>query len=436
MNLLEKALLIQDIKKNIQIIETLHLPLFERAKATHRLKEIFQFCEKPIVQKRYQGLAQYYTPQQISHECVKKSDFQNSYRGLFSESSLLLQELNKNPMLGWAILYEQTQKQWQIWVIPQAKKGVIHSSWKEHLDEAYLWLSQQQKLLHCLISDRELSLPTTAVTSTRPETTQETYQKSHSITPTEPATLFNTQQLHLEVLNDNKFSLQLGNLATIFTPIQVPTFSQLNFAVQVEQLAHLDPLFLYLSLSDQVSELLNTPILVAERLNEAQQLMGYVVIFGASQSNAAQQLAVQYCYTLQQRLGTIKRFSWTDWQKNADNLEVFFEDYLQKSVLWQPKQKYLLIPEALLLTQRFIPFEETAADLDTPLILIKERAKYRVIHGASRLNYPSDALGYPCIVLSRQMGLSLQIMRQIIDTLKPPISVTMLHDAIQQYVKK
>ena len=436
MNLLEKALIIRDIKNNIQIIEDHHLPLFERAKATHRLKEIFQFCEKPIIQKRYQGLSQFYTPQQISSEVLNKSDFQKSYRGLFHDQSLLLRALNENPLLGWGILYAAAEKKWQIWLIPQAKKGVIHSSWKEQLDDAYQWLLQQQNLLHCLIEDSEFPLDTVDETSTFQSATDLHSQPQASVVqPQTPQTITLTpQQVGIQVLIENTIKLELETWHADLTPIQVPTFTNTSYLVKFDELTPLDNLFLYLSVSHDSHEILNAPVIVAERINDQQQFMGYVVIFAAINPHIAIQLASQYCYAYQHQLAAIKSLSWQNWQDHAADLENFFENFHQQQVLWHPPEQIPFIPHELILTQRFIPFEEADADAQTPLILMKERQKYRVIHGENRLQFDADALGSPCILFSRQDGLSWQIIRELLDQLETPISANTLHLSIKQYL--
>jgi hypothetical protein len=158
MNLLEKALLIKDIHQTIAMIDNEHLPLFKRAQATHHLKEIFQLCEKPITFRTPKGT---HIPSEahvhLSNELLKLSKFKNSYRGLFYDRSLLLQALNQNPNMGWAILYDQEQRLWQVWLIPQARRGAIHCSWKGHLNEGYQWMLQQQNLLQCLLTDDEFN---------------------------------------------------------------------------------------------------------------------------------------------------------------------------------------------------------------------------------------------------------------------------------------
>ncbi|WP_343597044.1 hypothetical protein [Acinetobacter sp.] len=126
--------------------------------------------------------------------------------------------------------------------------------------------------------------------------------------------------------------------------------------------------------------------------------------------------------------------TWQIWQDHATNLETFFDVFLQEKTLWKPPEIPIFIPRELVLTQRFIPFEEMPASLTTPLILMKERLKYRIVHGENRLQSSVDALGYPCVLFSRQDGVSWQMLRDILTTLSSPVSSDILHIAITQHV--
>lgn len=434
MNLLEKALVIQDIKHNIQIIENNSLPLFERAKATHRLKEIFQFCEKPITQKRNQSLTQFDTPQQINHDVFIKSNFQKSYRGLFQDQSILLKTLQENPLLGWATLYDAIEKRWQIWLIPQAKKGVIHSSWKTQLTDAYQWLLQQQNLLHCLVEDANFVDDAHQTSHTQRVTDSTKNQFSHlDKANTDPIT-HQFQQTNIQALTAEQIKIELEPFHANLTPIQIPAVTETSYLIHFDEVTHPQNLFIYLSVSSKSDDILNTPIVVAERVDEQQQFMGYVMIFGSMNPHIAIQLASQYCAQYQQQLATIKSMTWQIWQDHATNLETFFDVFLQEKTLWKPPETPIFIPRELVLTQRFIPFEEMPASLTTPLILMKERLKYRIVHGENRLQSSVDALGYPCVLFSRQDGVSWQMLRDILTTLSSPVSSDILHIAITQHV--
>ncbi|MEB3753195.1 hypothetical protein [Acinetobacter sp. MD2(2019)] len=412
MNLLEKALIIQDIKHNIQIIESTSLPLFERAKATHRLKEIFQFCEQPIFKKTYPGLTRFYTPEQMSTDLVAKSNFQKSYRGMFQEEGLLFAALNQNPVLGWAILYDAPTKKWQIWLIPQANKGVIHSSWKDQLNEAYLWLSQQQHLLQCLIEDNEIE-----------QICDQARLEQYTAPQAAP--------MLVQIPTQDNIAFKVGQFVAQPSLVRIPTFDHANYVLHFEQLKDLDALFVYLSTSKQPQHFSNSPVIVAERLNSQQQFMGYLIVFSCKDTQIGMQLATEYCNQFEQQLGMVKQFSWQTWQDNAENLENFYDAFINATPLLEAQTAFVFIPKALILTQRLITFDEAPSTHAMPLLLMRERLKYRIIHGETWIGNHPDVLAYASLVFSRQDGLSLQRMDALIDTLPSPISAETLYAKIQ-----
>ena len=94
------------------------------------------------------------------------------------------------------------------------------------------------------------------------------------------------------------------------------------------------------------------------------------------------------------------------------------------------------IPASMILPQRFIPFEESEANLETPLLLMKERQKYRVVHGEKRLQPSPDELGYPCILFSRNDGVTWQLFREIVETLPQPIRAETLYAQTQKLLSE
>jgi hypothetical protein len=83
---------------------------------------------------------------------------------------------------------------------------------------------------------------------------------------------------------------------------------------------------------------------------------------------------------------------------------------------------------------KLIAFEETSASYTTPLILLKERQKIRVIHGQQRLQLSRQETAYPYILLDRNQGISWQLIQRVVQTLPQPISAVKLHEALQIYI--
>lgn len=419
MNLLEKALLIKDIQQTMVLIDNENAPLFQRAQAVHHLKEIFQLCEKPITIQSSRGAN---TPSELhvhlSEELLKLSKFKNSYRGLFYDRSLLLQSLNHNPNMGWAILYDQEQRLWQIWLIPQARRGAIHCSWKGHLNEGYQWMLQQQSLLQCLLTDEEFNQRLGIETPVPP------VSHSESTTPVEKAS--STAPYITPDRPDHQLKIHQ------VLPIRIEGVTQLCFEIIFENQSNVSKYLTCFALSQRISEMHYAPTVLAERMNTEGQFLGYIAILGIRDIQTAGHLAQQYCLQTDTILASVKTLAWGQFQNNYDNLELLFNEYLNAKNLWQKQYIYPFIPASMILPQRFIPFEEDEATLETPVLLIKERQKYRVVHGEKRLQLAPNELGYPCILFSRHDGVSWQLFREIIETLPQPIRVETLYAHTQK----
>ncbi|WP_111895446.1 hypothetical protein [Acinetobacter sp. MB5] len=421
MNLLEKALLIKDIQQTIILADNERAPLFQRAQAVHHLKEIFQICEKPITIQSPKSTHSSEVQIHLCNELLKLSKFQNSHRGLFYDRSLLLQALNQNPNMGWAILYDLDQKLWQIWLIPQARRGAIHCSWKGHLNEAYQWMLQQQNLLQCLLTDDEFNQRLGIETPIRPETSSEE--------PTVPSESEAPADTNKPITPERpERNLDIHQIL----PMRIEGFPQLCFEVIFQNQNEISQYLTCFSLFQRTTDIHYAPTVIAERMNTEGQFLGYIAILGVRDIQTAGQLAQQYCLQTETMLASVKTLSWGQFQTSYHSIDLLFNEYLQAKNLWQQQHMYSFIPASMILPQRFIPFEETQATVETPLLLIKERQKYRVVHGERRLKLMPNEIAYPCILLSRNDGISWQLFREIIETLPQPISVEALYTQTQK----
>ena len=117
------------------------------------------------------------------------------------------------------------------------------------------------------------------------------------------------------------------------------------------------------------------------------------------------------------------------------HLETLFDSYSQKATLiWHTEGYTPFIPAQLIQTQKFIQFEESPADIQTPLLLLKERHKIRLIHGQNRLNLSRTEVAYPYLLLDRHQGVSWQLIQTILTQLAPPIDCHQLYKAIQKHI--
>ena len=64
-------------------------------------------------------------------------------------------------------------------------------------------------------------------------------------------------------------------------------------------------------------------------------------------------------------------------------------------------------------------------------MLLKERQKIRVIHGAERIKLSPDDQAYPYLLLDRADGYTWQLIRHVISHLPQPISVQSLFHALE-----
>ena len=110
-----------------------------------------------------------------------------------------------------------------------------------------------------------------------------------------------------------------------------------------------------------------------------------------------------------------------------------FQLYTQQAKLvWHIEDYHPFILADLLNSRKFIQFEESSADVNTPILVLKERQKIRVIHGQKRVELSRTEIAYPCLVLDRQHGVSWQLIQNTISTLPKPITVFQLFDSIQK----
>ena len=185
--------------------------------------------------------------------------------------------------------------------------------------------------------------------------------------------------------------------------------------------------------SDQLDHCLEYPIYLAEQTHQHGGFIKYLALFGADSPTEAIRLSQQFVQSGQHQVAAIREIEWNQLQTHIHDVFSIFQLYTQQAKLvWHIENYHPFILADLLNSRKFIHFEESPADVNTPILVLKERQKIRVIHGQKRVELSRTEIAYPCLVLDRQHGVSWQLIQNTISTLPEPITVFQLFDSIQK----
>lgn len=410
MNLLEKARLIKDIQHTIHAIKNRELPLIEQAKATHHLKEILNNCKKSVIQ-----------PSSFQHnesdfqnnivECLKTSDFKKTYRGVFQEQSNLFNALNENPYQGWAIFYQKESPSWQIWLIPQAKKGAIYCSFKTNLSEAYEWLLQQQKLLGCFTPDRDFI---TVESQTLKSDVEDQIKFAH---------ILQNQKSHAcSILN-------IFDQESILTQITTnPALYNITFMENVSDQRYVE----WFSQTKDIEKIKKYPFIVAEKLDINHHFLNYMIVLGIQNYSKISTIFNQYAQNFNFKINSVKILNSETVRTNLHSLENFFECYAHADTIIPSAKNIGFMPKNLISTQKLVQFEEAMPTIQTPVLLLKDKNHYRIIHGINRLNFAEDEIALPYHLFTREDGITWQKVQDTAKKLPSPVKSELLYQALKQ----
>ena len=181
-------------------------------------------------------------------------------------------------------------------------------------------------------------------------------------------------------------------------------------------------------------QVLAHPVYLAEQTNTQGRFIKYVVVLGALDQMQAIRLTQNFCQQFEHEIAAIREISWEKLQEHLFDFEKLFQCYAQQAnIIWQQANYFPFIPVQQIHTTKFIQFEESEAQSHTPLILLKERQKIRVIHGQKRLQLSRTEQAVPHILLDRQQGFSWQMIQKVISQLQQPIDALQLCQAIQMH---
>ena len=184
-------------------------------------------------------------------------------------------------------------------------------------------------------------------------------------------------------------------------------------------------------------QLLARTVYLAEQTNTQGHFIKYVVLLGALDQMQAIRLTQNFCQQFEHEIAAIREISWEKLQEHLFDFDQFFQCYsVDAQIVWQQEHYFPFIPKQQIQTTKFIQFEESEAQSHTPLILLKERQKIRVIHGQKRLQLSGAEQAVPHILLDRQQGMSWQMIQKVISQLQQPIDAIQLCQALQMYQEK
>ena len=435
MNILEKAQFIQELDTLIDALDHRALTLFETAKTKQRLKEIFEQCDEPFFQRqflRYRSLSQ---PDLAADQFLQQTNYQLSYRGFFYYDDDLEQALYKWPESGWALLYER-KKGWQVWFIPAKNRTALISDWGT-LHDGYDWLEELLKTYPNLQTDEQVrqnivllerEVKTNYLKTAKPSTLiSESVKEAETLPPPEMLSSPKTIQPHTKL----KFAdYQLQVVAT--DSLQAASLPPRRFTqVQIRGHETLQA-FMHVYVQSTAIDFIECPIYVAEQVNRNGGFKRYIVWLGYTDNEQILQAQQNEWQEAGIILSSIKKCTKNDINEHWDSLESFYEYYLQQNeIIWQSSRHFSFIPSSMIQPQKFIHFDEMGAKTMTPILLLKERDRLRIIHGQRRLQLNPYELALPYVLFDREDGLTWQQIQFAIQDLPHPVDAReLLHTLI------
>ena len=294
-------------------------------------------------------------------------------------------------------------------------------------DTQVLDVTEYELTIEPITNQTIISNPT--LNTTQPDvSTIDTAQPLPAITPKTSTTLaynllLNQYSCPISALNlSQNESVQLYR---VFLP-EAPEVTQ-----YADVLVHLsDP-------EEDQQQLLARAVYIAEQTNTQGHFIKYLVLLGTLDQIQAIRLTQNLCQQFEHKIAAIREISWEKLQENLFDLNQLFQCYsVDAQIVWQQEHYFSFIPKQHILTTKFIQFEESEAQSHTPLILLKERQKIRVIHGQKRLQLSRTEQAVPHILLDRQQGMSWQMIQKVISQLQQPIDAIQLWQALQMYQEK
>lgn len=463
MNALEKAHLIKELHGLAQQLEHKVLPFYEIARSKKRIRDIFNLCDEPIFKTQISAFKARTQPELVAYQFSANTSYHLSFRGYFTEILALEQALSAHPDSGWAVLHHP-ERGWQIWLIPAPQSPALHSQWAE-LQHCYIWLLQQQQRFSCLKQDPPLIVPalslheaetscnsmeTTKYHRGRPrvrihalelnrsdESTNQIQIEREALNPQlKTETTIPQEQITASELIQFPAQIQLGELNAHVHPLgleetNIQRLCALELDPNLEHPVYLD-IVLYYATEDNWQA---RQVYLVEQLNLQGQFVKYLMLLGVPSQLQAHYCIQHWLSHHQRQAAAIKSLVWSVISTSFMQLELFSTAYLQQAeTIWTQPDYHPFIPAQSIQKRKFISFQEAAANFSTPVLLLQEHQKIRVIHGEKRISLAEDELAYPHILLQRDKQLNWQNIHNIILTMPQPIQVLELYREIQTQI--
>lgn len=460
MNALEKALIIKELHHLTDNLEHRALSFYEIASSKKRIHDIFALCDEAIFQKQILAYKAQISPNAAAYAFAGSTPFSQSFRGYFSAEQALEEALYAEPESGWAFLHPPHEG-WQIWLIPAPGRTALISGWG-NFEQCYAWLLEQQKRYACLLSNAEFQERTAALNAAPAQPPEVplpliTAAASADFSPQpgsgsavhaapsrspdlpecpEPALDYNAAAAPDQRAAPAPEFMQLGQWAAQLHALPQPEARQqrlyaleLPDAPEISQ--HADLLLHCAELQDWQ----NRPAYIAEQVNSQGRFIKHLILLGALDPMQAVRLSRLFSSQFQHDIAALKEIGWEQLSACFMHADTLFKcSNEQAAAVWQAEGYHPFIPASCIHTQKFIQFAERQASCRTPLLLLEERQKIRVIHGESRLALSRTEQAYPHLLLHRRHGLSWQMIQSIIAGLAQPVDVLELYEAIQQHI--
>ena len=139
MDVLEKALLVDELKTLIDRLNDNKTSLFEIAKSKQRIKDICASCDDPAFQDQLIPFKQFIQNEDFSAEELADYGYTMTYRGTFNFMGRVENALFASGDMGWAALRQA--QHWQVWVIRPAL-SFLKSPWMNSSQDALKWLQR------------------------------------------------------------------------------------------------------------------------------------------------------------------------------------------------------------------------------------------------------------------------------------------------------
>ncbi|MBP8006622.1 MAG: hypothetical protein KAZ18_06985, partial [Acinetobacter sp.] len=137
MDVLEKALLVDELQHLIEGLNDDKTSLFEIAKSKQRIKDICASCDDPAFQDQITPFKAYIQNEEFSTDELSSHGYAMTYRGTYNFMGRVENALFASADMGWAALRQA--QHWQVWVIRPAL-SFLKSPWMNSSQDALQWL--------------------------------------------------------------------------------------------------------------------------------------------------------------------------------------------------------------------------------------------------------------------------------------------------------